>query len=329
MPVTPLDFSSFLDRAHDRVDHARREQGFARFEGAGAADLYGTAAAVGVRIALGDLPTADEATTITAGIRALRDPAGLYRDSTHGVMHRCATAVATLAALGEPADAPPSLEHLLTEESVAGFLGTLNWDDPWPESHRAAGLLAIGILTRQHPRASRERWLTRYLEWLDAHADRVTGLWLSQRMGSLHDDPGLFGNLACAFHLHFLYRRLGRPWPSPEGVVDVGLSLLHHTDAVVSRGDTAQTDWGFRQLDWVYSVARAAAVSDHRREEVTAGLEMIAVRAAARFDEESAESGDLHVVQARVGLVAELAQHLPMRTGGLALTSILDLRPFI
>ena len=144
-------------------------------------------------------------------------------------------------------------------------------------------------------------------------------------MGALADDPGLFGNLGCSFHIHFLYAWLGRPWPVPSGVVDTGLALYSETTAVVGQ---EPADWGFRQLDWAYSVGRASR-SGHRQDEVRSALEDLAGRAEEAFSRPDAVEGDLHVVQARVGLVAELAQHLPGIAGRDRLTSIVDLRPFI
>ena len=88
------------------------------------------------------------------------------------------------------------------------------------------------------------------------------------------------------------------------------------------------TDWGFRQLDWAYSVGRASR-HGHRQDEVRSALEDLAGRAEEAFNLPEAVEGDLHVVQARVGLVAELAQHLPGIGGLDRLTSIVDLRPFI
>jgi len=60
-------------------------------------------------------------------------------------------------------------------------------------------------------------------------------------------------------------------------------------------------------------------------------MEQLAARAAVAFSDPDAVEGDLHVVQARVGLIAELAQQIPdaISTSGLGLTSIVDVRPFI
>lgn len=266
---------------------------------------------------------------ISRTVRSFRQPDGLFRDPTHGEIHRSATALTTLTVLGETPAAPSALEHLLQPDAAVGFLEGLNWDEPWPASHEAAGLLAIGIVAARRAGDRRDSWLHGYLAWLDDHADPITGLWLGGRMGDPDDDPGLFGNLGCSFHLHFLYQHLGRPWPRPEGVVDVGLALLHTGHVLPPPGEGVD-DWGFRQLDWAYSIGRAARAG-HRVSEVIAATELLALRATDALSRPEAVEGDLHVVQARVGLVAELAQQLPelIRTGDVTLTSIVDTRPFI
>jgi hypothetical protein len=324
-----MDFADFLSRARSRIAGSERAGGYARFPDSEMPDLYGTSAAVGVRIALGDRPTGDDAQRMVEAVRSFQRPDGLFWDPTHGAIHRSATAITTLAALGDSPAVPTALEHLMRPDAAPRFLESLSWEEPWLASHDAAGLLAIGIAAERQTGDQRDRWLHGYLAWLDDHADPVTGLWLGGRMGNPDDDPGLFGNLACSFHLHFLYQHLGRPWPSPDGVVDAGLTLLQKGHVVPPTGGGLD-GWGFRQLDWAYSVGRAARAA-HRVSEVTAALEMVGVRAAHVLCQPDAAEGDLHVVQARVALVAELSQHLPgaIETDHLTLTSVVDVRPFI
>lgn len=328
--MSGADFGRFLARSRERVARARRAGGYSRDSRHTEADLYGTAAAVGIGIALGMTPQGDDAEELVEGLLALRDDAGMFRDRTHGPTHRAATAVTTIAALGGRPEAPEPLAGLLVAEAAPGFLDGLDWEHPWPASHDAAGLLAIGLVTRTADIDERDRWASAYLAWLDAHADPATGLWPAGGMGRLDDDPGLFGNLGCSFHIHFLYEHLGRRWPSPEGVVDTGLALLHDSEAVLACDD-ASTEWGFRQLDWVYSIGRAARCG-HRTDEVDLSIAMLARRAATALDAPEAVEVDLHVLQARVGLVAELAVQAPehVLTGEFpSLTSIVDVRPFI
>ncbi|MGM7671755.1 hypothetical protein [Microbacterium sp. A93] len=328
--VSALSFDGFLRNARERVAESRRGDGYTRHRGGTATDLYGTAAAIGIRIALGDHPIGREADDLRRAVNSFATADGLFADPTHGEIHRAATALTTLMVLGELPPVPARLQDLLRAEAAAPFLAGLDWDQPWPASHEAAGLLAIGVVCAGAAENERTGWLDQYLGWLDDHADGETGLWLRDRMGAVDEDPGLFGNLGCSFHMHFLYEWLGRTWPNPSGVVDTGLLLLHETPTVLPSEDSPLDAWGFRQLDWVYSVGRSAR-DGHRAAEVTAACETLANRAAAALSAPDAAEGDLHVVQARVGLVAELAVQLPdaIDTGGLSLRSILDARPFI
>ena len=196
--MSESDFSAFLARARERVRTSCRLGGFARDADQTDADLYGTAAAVGVRIALGDAPRGAEASEIVRGLLAFRRADGLFIDETHGPVHRAATAVTTIRALGGEPEPPPALRHELEASRVPAFLDGLSWENPWLASHDAAGMLAIALICRSDDEASREAWRDAYVTWLDDHADGQTGLWPANGMGRLHDEPGLFGNLGCS-----------------------------------------------------------------------------------------------------------------------------------
>ncbi|MDQ0615232.1 hypothetical protein QF046_002873 [Microbacterium sp. W4I4] len=330
MTIHRSSFRGFLERALERVSESRRADGYTRLPDGEHPDLYGTAAAVGIRIALGDRPVGHEADELRRTVHSFAAPDGMFDDPTHGRIHRAATAVTTLMVLGESPSVPIPLQGLLHADAAAPFLAGLDWDEPWLTSHDAAGLLAIGLVCADDTDGARSRWIAEYLGWLDAHADDETGLWLRDRMGSLDEDPGLFGNMGCSFHMHFLYEWLGRGWPHPDRVVDAGMRLLQHGESVLPAEDDPVDAWGFRQLDWVYSVGRSAR-SGHRTSEVTSACTALADRAATALSSPDATDGDLHAVQARVGLVAELATRLPdsIDTGAFSLRSIVDVRPFI
>lgn len=322
-----IDFGSFLDASHRRLDAARRGDGYARTEGASEADLYGTAAAVGIRAALGSTPRGRERHALAGAVRAFQDTDGRFRDLTHGVMHRTATGTATLRLLGEPSTPPGFLADLFQAEAVAPFLDRLDWGNPWLASHDVAGLLAIGIATG----AEDPGWLAAYVDWLDVNADPETGLWRRGGMGRLDEFPGLFGNLGGAFHMHFLLDALPHRWPHATAVVDTGMALLLDTTIVRPGPASPLSAWGFPQLDWVYSVGRAAGRTGHRHGQVRAAIVELARDASEAFDQPQATAGDLHVVQARVALVAELSAQLgsELETGGRMLRPVTDARPFI
>lgn len=322
-----IDFSPFLAASLRRLDLARRGDGYARSEGASEPDLYGTAAAVGIRAALGCTPRGSEGQAVADAVRAFQDADGRFRDATHGLMHRTATGTATLRLLGQPAPPPPFLSHLFRAEAVEPFLDALDWGNPWLASHEVAGLLAIGVATGVDDPA----WFEAYVDWLDVNADPGTGLWRRDRMGALDEFPGLFGNLGGAFHMHFLLDAVGHPWPHAAAIVDTGMALFSDTAIVLPRPGAPLSDWGYPQLDWAYSVGRAAARTPWRYREVRAALVGLARAASDAFADPEATEDDLHVVQARVGLVAELSVHLrpQLDTGGRALQPITDARPFI
>ncbi|WP_394550788.1 hypothetical protein ACDF64_09690 [Agromyces sp. MMS24-JH15] len=323
--TTTLDVRDFLDRVEARLASARRGGGFARSD-APFPDLYGTAAAAGIRAALGDPITGKQAARAAAAIRDFRRPDGAFDDLTHGPLHRTATATSTLRLLGEPEHPPVFLAAKFRPEAAEAFLEGLDWDAPWPASHEFAGLLAVAIATG----VDEPDWLEAYLAWLAANADPATGLWRHGRIGRVDAFPGRFGNLAGAFHVHFLLDALGRAWPFAERVVDTGLELASTVPVLRPRADAGPEAWGFPQFDWAYSTGRAAARTGHRRADAGRALADLAARAESALADPRAAEGDLHVVQARVALVAELAhQGLAVESGGRQLSPLTDARPFI
>lgn len=332
--MSTIDLRGVVEEAERAVAAQRRGEGYARFaEGDGGGsdrdggpDLYGTADAVGVLATLGRLdPDPAVRDGLAAAIVAFQQPDGRFVDDSHGVLHSTATAVGALHLLGRPAPPPAFLEPLFQPSAVEPFLDGLDWADPWLASHDAAGLLAVAVMTG----LDRPGFVAAYLSWLDAHVDPATGLWPRGGIGRLEEWPGLFGNLGCSFHLHFLLRHLSRPIPHAPQVVDTCLELASGTRAVFDAGS-----WGYPQLDWAYSLSRASRQSGHRVAETQEALRALARALQHDLEHDGAPSvtgsHDLHTVGAVTALVAELSAALgdELRTGA-DLTPTTDLRPFI
>lgn len=316
------DLTPSIVLALEAVSSRRRGAGHARFPLSSEPDLYGTAAAVGIRATVRQPFSSVESDELAACVRSFQEADGRFLDSSHGVMHSTAVGVGALHLLGRPTTPPAFLVPLLDPAAVVPFLDGLDWTDPWLASHDAAGLLAIAVMTGVDDRA----WLSAYVNWLLQNVDRSTGLWRTGSIGRIEDWPGLFGNVGCSFHFHFLLRHLGVPLPFATEVVDVGLRIFEETPII-----TEAREWGYPQLDWAYSLARASRQSRHRTAEVDAVLRRVAeLLAAAQAEATPAATADLHVLAAVVALIAELelalgAEYLP----GVGAVPPTDLRPFI
>ncbi len=318
--MSAVDFAPFLRGEIPRI--LRRHEtagGHRRRSGSGAEpDLYGTAAAIGIRASLGEPLPSEAADLLTRWTRA----DGRVVDSSHGLLHSTATAIGARYLLGERSAWPAFLEPLAHPGSLGAWLDGLDWSDPWLTSHDAAGLFAIGTMTDRG-----DDWIVAYLAWLDAAVDPTTGLWHREAIQPLAEQPGLFGNLGASYHFHFLYAFHGRALPHAESLVDTCLLLAESTGWVHSGA------WGFPHSDWALSAARASAQSGHRADEVGAHLRRLAT---ALHDDLATDAlvaeldDDLHRLGAVVALIAELARALPdqVSVGG-PCAPVTDLRPFI
>lgn len=188
---------------------------------------YGSADFVFARAATGRIAelSQDERDEWAAEINKHQDEEGWYRKdhTTHHRAHTTAYAVAALLLLGRKPGRPLSgMAALASPESREGWIRSVNWSIIWPGSHYAAGLPAALAMTGEAP----EGFFDWYFAWLDRESDPASGFWrrgLAHRLGilrrpNMHDMGG-------AFHMYLVYERFGRPWPSPDKVVDLTLAL--------------------------------------------------------------------------------------------------------
>ena len=253
-------------------------------------------------------------------------PDGRFTDDSHGTIHSTATGIGALHLLGQPASPPAFLHNPFEPRQLVAFLSELDWTNPWLASHDAAGLLAIATMTGY----DRPEWYRTYFAWLEQNADPSTGLWPLGGIGKIDEWPGFFGNLGCSFHFHFLFEHYGRPIPHAREVVDSCFTIAAGTSAVFGA-----EEWGYPQLDWAYSLARASRQSSHRQSESREILHALAIDLERDFAAASRHTqirwlDDLH----RIGAVAALVAELSVALGDLVLTSgevtpTTDMRPFI
>jgi hypothetical protein len=138
-----------------------------------------------------------------------------------------------------------------------------------------------------------------------------------------------FENLGASFHYHFNYAYFREPIPYPERVIDSCLAIL-------AAGETplAVDSVGFKEIDWIFCVNRAARQCGYRRGEVEDALLLMCDRVVDVLTDkeylDSDEFDDVHTTFGALCALAELQQALP---GALRsprpLRLVLDRRPFI
>lgn len=331
-----LDFAPFVSALLELLDEHRVEGGgFSRWSARSrpheqpTSNAYGVSNAVVMLHTLDRMPAADaERAELIAQLRSFQDPAtGAFADATHSPVHTTAHLVAALQLLdARPAHPLRFLDDRRAPEAVAPYLDGLDWGDPWGSSHAGVGGPAALVLTEQ----PRPGWLDAYFGWLERNADPATGFWLRDRMLPIEAEPGRFANLGGAFHYHFMFVHFGRPLPHAAAVVDSCLELLERSPVAIGDGERV----GFAEIDWAYSLHRAALQSGHRMGEVREALALVARRLAeVLLDpayQRTAAFDDLHAVGGALSAVAELQRALPelVRTPT-PLRLVLDRRPFV
>lgn len=329
------DFTPLVDelielvREHDLGDgFFSRTSARTDASAAGIADAYGTSNAVNILYTVDALPS-DPAwrERRVEALRSFQDAeTGEFRDSSHGRTHTTAHLSGALELLdARPAHPLRFLDALRDPAAVGPFLDGIDWSDPWAGSHEGAGSAAALTLTD----AVAPGWIDAYIGWLDDHVDPTSGLWLRDRMLPVEDSPGFFANLGGAFHYHFLYAHFGRPLPAASAVVDSCLEILRASPVGI-----ATETVGFVEIDWAYSIHRAARQSGHRSAEVRDALAEVASRVADILLDpatwRTAGFDDLHSTCGAISAVAELQSALPERVRTpRPLRLVLDRRPFI
>ncbi len=301
---------------------------YARFTGETTPNPYGCADAANILYTLGRFPRdPGERARWVEALQSLQEPAsGFFVESTHHEIHTTAHCIAAL----ELFDAGPrhpvgALEPLCEPEALIGFLEALDWENPWLESHRGAGVYAALVLTE----AVTAAWQDTYFEWLARECDPTTGFWRSGAVAPLpRGDASIFPHLAGSFHYLFNHEYARRPLPNPAAMVDTCLEIW--TRDLFPLG---QHVW-FADVDWVYCLTRAVRQSGHRFGEARRALAGLAERYVPflmSLDPDVDEGlNDLHRLFGTLCALAELQQALPgILRSRRPLRLVLDRRPFV
>ncbi len=337
--MLPVDIDSLIDGVAECIERHKIAAGdyrrWLRDNGSGrntGRNEYGCADAANILYTIGRFPRdhAERQSWILI-LQSMQDSGtGMYREPTHHTIHTTAHCTAAL----ELFDAPPlykctALEEILTKEGLYGFLeNEVDWQNPWPESHKGAGILPCLVNTGM---ATRE-WTDLYFDWMWEHSDPETGFFYFAKNGE-PKKSSLHRYMAGGFHYMFNHEYARRPLRYPERIIDSCIFLIDNGIRNPEYGNLA-AKCGFIDVDVVYSLSRAMRQSPHRFYEGKERLERFAaiyLDMLFSIDQAKDESwNDLHMLFGTVCCLAELQTALPgkIRTT-VPLKIVLDRRPFI
>ncbi len=301
---------------------------------------YGCADAMNILYTINEFECDDE--TRRARINALlalqNKKSGLFSEATHHTIHTTAHCLGALQLFdARPKYALKGLEQYATKEGLYSLLDGLDWNDPWPESHKGAGIYASFVNAGEIT----EEFQNNYFEWLWNNASEETGFWklgytekaplTSERYPNGRNSPdAVFSYMGGAFHYIFNLEYARMPIRYPEKIIDSCINMYYNGGLPKKFGQQIN----FIEADLVYCLTRSSRRTAHRRDEVFALLSDFAekyVDYLLSLDHETHDGfNDLHMLFGTLCALAELQTALPGKIiTEKPLRLVLDRRPFI
>ncbi len=294
---------------------------------------YGCADAANIYYTIGRFPQkSEERAEWIKALQNMQDKeTGLFSEPTHHTIHTTAHCTAAL----ELFDAKPlykckAFEKYTTKEGLYDLLeNEVDWQNPWPNSHKGAGILPSLVNTDMVGL----EWKNDYFDWMWEHSDPETGFFYYSANGETRKAK-LYAYMAGGFHYIFNHESEHRPLRYPEKIIDSCLWLLDPDTPEEESGWIGTRSCNFIEVDAVYALSRAMRQTPYKFKEGKQSLEAFAERYLKMLyavDKEHDEKfNDLHMLFGAVCCIAELQSALPgkiLTTKPLRL--VLDRRPFI
>ena len=292
---------------------------------------YGCADAMNILYTIGRFPKGKDREDALKVLRSLQhEDTGLFeedsREYKHHPMHTTAHCAAAIELFDEEiAYKPTALMKYFTKEGLYELLDSLDWrGNPWAESHKGAGIFVTGILTNSVDL----EWQRAYFDYLYDNTDPDWGM---SKQGYIDTDAiGPHAHLNGWFHYMFNMQYAKKPLKYPDKLIDSCLKM-YNEDLL---GERFAYEFGFREIDWVFAINRAARETPHRFAEVKAALLDFAKKFIPYLDsvdyEKNDGANDLHMLFGTICALAELQAALPgVIESSRPLKLVLDRRPFI
>ncbi len=270
---------------------------------------------------------------------SMQDPeTSMLTEATHHTIHTTAHRLASIELFDtKPLYPVRGLHKYMSRDALRAFLDGLDWNDPWPQSHRGAGLYAALVNSGELT----EELQNNYFEWLWENSDPVTSFWkpgyadVAPYADDLHpngyDNPdAVHAYMAGGFHYMFNYEYAKMPLRYAEKIIDTCIEMYRQVGVRVNFG----TIPGFIEADYIYCMNRASRQTSHRYDEVKEILSEFAefhINAISSLSFSKNERfNDLHMLFRTLCGMAELQAALPgMIVSDKPLRLVPDRRPFI
>lgn len=289
---------------------------------------YGCADALNILYSINKFPQApDERKAFADTLIDMQYPdTGLFTEATHHTIHTTAHCTSALELLDKnPKYKCKALNKYTTKEGLYDLLeNEVNWQNPWPQSHKGAGILPSLVNTNM---VSLD-WKDWYFDWMWNHSDPENGFFF---FGEKKEAP-LYQYMAGGFHYIFNHEAEHRPLRYPKKIIDSCIFLMEN--AGKPEFGNMITRCTFIDIDVVYCLSRAMRQTPYRFYDGKKALEAYAekyIKLMYSLDYEHDEGfNDLHMLFGSVCCLCELQSALP----GKIITSkplrlVLDRRPFI
>lgn len=291
------------------------------------ANEYGVADAANILYTIGEFPCGREREEMLGALASMQDPeSGLFTEATHHPIHTTAHCTAALELFDvRPRYPLTALKKYQTVEGLYGLLDSLNWTgNPWPQSHQGAGIYAASVLAGEVSLA----WQRAYFAWIWDNTDPKYGM---SRAGTIDGGTASLSAHMCGwFHYTFNTEYARQPMRYPDKMIDSCLAMYEAGEVSPDFGRLV----GFREIDWVFCLSRAARQTTHRFDDVRAALTAFARDYIPWLDSLDPAShdgmNDLHMLFGAVCAVAELQRAIPGEIEcAFPWRLVLDRRPFI
>lgn len=289
---------------------------------------YGCADAANMLYMLGHFPRdIEEREKWVEAMQAMQDAeTGLFYEKTHNELHTTAHVTAALELFdAAPKYRPLSALRYMENGGFESLMANLNWNLPWPQSHKGAGVYVILNLCGE----ATPEWNDAYFKWFWDNADPETGFW---RKGDYFNEghAPIWHYMAGGFHYLFNHESAHMPVRYPERIIDSCIRMYRERDLSKNFANVA----GFLEIDWIYCLTRACEQTHYRYDEVMQVLREFTDEYMHFWNtvdwEKNDSVNDLHMLFGGVCALAELQRVLRghLRSDK-PLKLVLDRRPFI
>ncbi len=289
-------------------------------------NAYGCADAANILYTIDEMPkTYEERKAFADALKSFQNPeTGLFDEGSHHPYHGTAHVMGALELFDEmPLYPLKAMDELRDESRIPAWLKSLNWSNCRGSGHIGAGVFSSFYLER----TITDQWMDAFFGWLTENADPEFGINI-KGMYAKKEAP-VWLHMGDWFHFLFCFYAARRSFPFPEKLIDSCLDMYqkNQMDETFGKGQR------FLDIDWAFTLNRAANQCGHRLGEVKDALRKFAkdyTDYLLSSDETEPQWNDIHLCFGAMCAVTELQCALPGKiTSHRSLRQILERRPFI